>query len=269
MIRVITFDLDNTLWDVEPVLLRAEQAQYRWLQENREKVTRELGTEELRELRNRTWKEHPELHHHISDLRRQVLYEVQLHCGYPEDVARAGAEAAFDAFLQVRHEVEPYEQALEVLESLAENYTIGALTNGNADIFKVGIGEHFDFAFSAEQLGASKPMPDMFHASMRETGAAAHEMVHVGDNPEHDIAGARAVGMHTVWMNSAGAPWAGAEPADEEIRKLEELPAAVARIDGRSRYRLRRSRRCECAPPGPPVARKPCRRRSCRLTRLS
>ena len=89
MIRVITFDLDNTLWDVEPVLLRAEEAQYRWLQQHREKVTRQFSTEALRDLRMQTWKLHPELHHHISDLRRQALYEVQLHCGYPEDLARA------------------------------------------------------------------------------------------------------------------------------------------------------------------------------------
>lgn len=234
MIRVITFDLDNTLWDVEPVLLRAEEAQYRWLQEHREKVTRQFSPGELRKLRMRTWELHPELQHHISDLRRQALYEVQLHCGYPESLARSGAEAAFDAFLRVRHQVEPYERALEVLEALAERYTLGALTNGNADVFKVDIGEYFDFAFSAEQLGASKPLPDMFHASMRETGADAREMVHVGDHPEHDIAGARGVGMHTVWMNYTRLEWAGGEPADEEINSLDELPDAVTRIAARS-----------------------------------
>ena len=34
-IRVITFDLDNTLWDVEPALIRAEEAQQSWLLEHR------------------------------------------------------------------------------------------------------------------------------------------------------------------------------------------------------------------------------------------
>jgi putative hydrolase of the HAD superfamily len=235
VIRVITFDLDNTLWDVEPVLLRAEEAQYRWLEEHRDKVTRQFSAKELRHLRMRTWELHPELHHHISDLRRQALYEVQLHCGYPENTAREGAEQAFEAFLHIRHQVEPYERALEVLETLSERFTLGALTNGNADIFKVDIGEYFDFAFSAESVGASKPMPDMFHASMKQTGASGHQMVHVGDHPEHDIAGARAVGMHTVWMNYAGAEWNGDEPADEEVRRLDELPDAIARIDRRAR----------------------------------
>ncbi len=240
MIRVITFDLDDTLWDVKPVLLRAEDAMYRWLEEHREKVTRQFDVVELRKLRMRTFELHPELRHHISDLRRQALYDVQLHCGYSEDVAREGALAAFDAFLQVRHQVEPYERALEVLEALAECYTIGALSNGNADVFKVDIGEYFDFAFSAEQVGASKPAPDMFHASMRHTGAEAHEMVHVGDHPEHDVAGARAAGMYTVWANYSGVEWQGEEPADEEVSTLEHLPAAVQRIEERAQTLLRR-----------------------------
>jgi putative hydrolase of the HAD superfamily len=238
VIKVITFDLDNTLWDVEPVLLRAEQAQYRWLEENRPRVTREFDAAGLRKLRMRTFELHPELAHHISDLRRQALYDVQIHCGYSADLAQTGAEAAFDAFLAVRHRVEPYERALEILEQLAECYTLGALSNGNADIFKVDIGEYFDFAFSAEQLGASKPLPDMFHAGMRETGAASHQIVHVGDSPEHDVRGAQGVGMHTVWMNMTHAVWPGGDPADEEVKNLEELPSAIARIEQRARSRL-------------------------------
>jgi putative hydrolase of the HAD superfamily len=198
-------------------------------------VTREFDAAGLRRLRIRTFELHPELAHHISELRRQALYDVQVHCGYSEDLARAGAEEAFDEFLTVRHQVEPYERALEVLEELAERYTLGALTNGNADIFKVDIGVCFDFAFSAEQLGASKPLPDLFHAGMRETGAAGHEMVHVGDNPEHDVQGARQVGIYTVWMNMARESWPGGEPADEEVQRLEELPSAIARIEAQAR----------------------------------
>ena len=234
MIKVITFDLDDTLWDVRPTLLRAEDAMYQWLEEHRERVTTEFDTHGLRKMRMRTFELHPELHHHISDLRRQALYDVQLHCGYSEETARLGAEEAFDAFLRIRHQVEPFERAVEVLEELAQRYTIGALSNGNADIFKVDIGEYFDFAYSAESVGASKPAPDMFHASMRETGAAANEIVHVGDNPEHDVAGAQAVGMYTVWVNYKGADWDLGAPADEEISSLDTLPEAVARIEARA-----------------------------------
>ncbi|MEE4658827.1 MAG: HAD family hydrolase [Halieaceae bacterium] len=235
MIRVITFDLDNTLWDVEPVLLRAEQVQYDWLKTHRPAVSERFDMTALRDRRIDVWRVHPELAHHISELRRVALYEVQVHCGYSEAEARQGARDAFDAFLEVRHQVEPYEEALEVLETLAQRYTLGALTNGNADVYKADIGEYFDFAFSAEQVGASKPDPHMFEASLRETGASPAEVVHVGDSPQHDIAGARQVGMHTVWMNYPQVPWPGGDPADEEVHQLAELPAAVERIAGRLR----------------------------------
>ena len=69
---------------------------------------------------------------------------------------------------------------------------------------------------------------------MRETGAAANEIVHVGDNPEHDVAGAQAVGMYTVWVNYKGADWELGAPADEEISSLDTLPEAVARIEARA-----------------------------------
>lgn len=230
-IKVITFDLDNTLWDVEPVLRRAEQAQYQWLQQHREQVTRAFDPQGLWQFRVRAYELHPELTHQISELRVQALYEAQLHCGYSPELAMAGAREAFDAFLQVRHQVEPYDRALEVLESLAQRYSLGALSNGNADVYKVDIGEYFDFAFSAEQVDASKPLPDMFHAAMRASGAAAHQIIHVGDNPEHDVAGAQQVGMFTVWMNPTAQKWPGAAPADGEISSLEQLPAAIDSIE--------------------------------------
>jgi putative hydrolase of the HAD superfamily len=235
MIKAITFDLDNTLWDVEPVLLRAEQVQYQWLEENRPRVTREFDGEALRSFRISAHASHPELVHQISKIRIQALYEVQLHCGYSEQLAREGARTAFDAFLRIRHQVQPYERALEVLEALAQRYVLGALSNGNADIYKTDIGEYFNFAFSAEQLDASKPLPDMFHAALQESGADAREIVHVGDNPEHDILGAQKVGMFTVWMNSGDWRWPEQRvPADESISALEDLPAAISRIESRS-----------------------------------
>ena len=117
-----------------------------------------------------------------------------------------------------------------VLEHLARQYTLGALTNGNADIYKTDAAEYFDFAFLAEDIGASKPHPDMFHAALERAGVEPEQIVHVGDNPEHDIQGARAVGMHTVWMNSQGEEWPGGHRADLEIDNLRQLPGAITSL---------------------------------------
>ncbi len=232
-IHVVTFDLDNTLWDVNPALLRAEAAQRDWLLAHRPGTMEAHDHDSLWQLKKSLWKQHPELAHSVTALRLRLLQVLQQQAGYSEEDACAGAEAAFAAFLEQRHQVELYEAALEVLQQLAANYSLGALTNGNADIYKTDAAEYFDFAFLAEEVGASKPAPDMFLAALELTGRQPDNIVHVGDSPEHDIVGAQQVGMHTVWLNASGAGWDSAlGPApDREINDLRQLPGAIADID--------------------------------------
>jgi len=229
-IAVITFDLDNTLWDVEPALIRAEQAQQEWLLQHRPGAVETFDHEALWEFKKSVWKRHPQLLHHVSQLRIQMLYELQIAAGYAEKASRDGAQQAFAAFLNERHKVVLYEQALEVLQELSRSYTLGALTNGNADIYKTDAAEYFDFAFLAEDIGSSKPHPDMFEAALKQTDVTATQIIHVGDDPEHDVRGAADLGMHTVWMNSRGREWPGGTAADREISDLRELPSAIRSI---------------------------------------
>ena len=229
-ITVVTFDLDNTLWDVEPALLRAEDAQRDWLLANRPGAMERFDHEGLWAFKQQVWRRHPELAHHVSQMRIRMLYELQLGAGYSATEAQAGAEQAFAVFLAERHRVELYEEALEVLQALSGEYTLGALTNGNADIYKTDAAEYFDFAFLAEDIGASKPAPDMFHAALDRAGVPAGQIVHVGDNPEHDMHGAQAVGMRTVWMNGRAMEWPGGLRPDREISSLRELPGAIRGI---------------------------------------
>ena len=229
-IAVITFDLDNTLWDVEPALIRAEQAQQDWLLRHRPGAVEAFDHEALWEFKKSVWKRHPELLHHVSQMRTRMLYELQVAAGYNEQESRSGAARAFDVFLRERHQVVLYEEALEVLEQLSRSYTLGALTNGNADIYKTDAAEYFDFAFLAEDIGASKPHPDMFEAAIKQAGVTAAEIIHVGDDPEHDIRGAADIGMHTIWMNSRAREWPGENTADREISDLQQLPQAINSI---------------------------------------
>jgi HAD superfamily hydrolase (TIGR01509 family) len=159
-----------------------------------------------------------------------MLYELQIAAGYPEPEARSGAQQAFDVFLQERQKVVLYKEALGVLEQLAQRYTLGALTNGNADIYKTDAAEYFDFAFLAQDIGAHKPHPDMFQAAIEQSGVTADQIIHVGDDPEHDIRGARDIGMHTVWVNTKAKDWPGGERADREVDNLEQLPEAIRSI---------------------------------------
>lgn len=227
---MITFDLDNTLWDVAPALLRAEETQRAWMLQHRPGTMECVDHKALLAVRTAIVQRHPELLHHVSRMRQAVLYELQRQAGYDHASAEAGAEAAFAAFLQQRHAVELYAKALAVIQELQQDYRLGALTNGNADIYKTDAGDYFDFAFLAEEVGASKPAPDLFLAAVERAGVAAHEIAHVGDSLAHDVAGARNAGLRSVWFNPNGETCSGEFTPDVEVRCLTGLPEALREL---------------------------------------
>ena len=57
--------------------------------------------------------------------------------------------------------------------ALARRHRLGALTNGNADIARLGLDRFFRFAFSAADVGAAKPAPEMFRAALLHTSVMA------------------------------------------------------------------------------------------------
>lgn len=231
-IRVVTFDLDNTLWDVTPALLRAEETQRAWLLEHRPGTMEAVDHNVLLDVRRAVARQHPELLHHVSRMRQTVLYELQRSAGYDHAASQAGAEAAFAVFLQERHAVELYEEALEVIQVLHQRYRLGALTNGNADIYKTDAGDYFDFAFLAEDIGASKPAPDMFEAAVARAEVPPQAIAHVGDSLEHDVKGARDAGLRTVWFNPNRETAAADVQPDVEISRLTDLPQALEKLSG-------------------------------------
>ncbi|MDY6828188.1 MAG: HAD-IA family hydrolase [Pseudomonadota bacterium] len=230
-IRAITFDLDDTLWAVTPVLIEAEASLLGFLSARAPQITAVLETGGLRQVRERVLAEEPGLIHAVSALRRRTIEAALLDVGLAARQASSLAEEAFDHFLHARHQVQYFPDALETLELLAGRYQLGVLTNGNADVHRLGIGHLFRVALCAEDLGASKPHPALFEAALEALGCAPHEAVHVGDHHEHDIAGAAAVGMHTIWINHGAGGWPGGPPPGRQVHQLADLPAAVEALE--------------------------------------
>jgi len=231
VIALITFDLDNTLWNVEQVILRAEAHMREWLDEHVPDYGRLLDRTAIITLRGEVLTEHPHLAHDVSALRREVLYRGMLRCGLSDRDARDFAATAFGRFFEARQQVVLFDGALDVLDRLASRYRLGALTNGNADVASIGLDRYFSFALNAADVGASKPAPDMFRAALRRARAAPGEGIHIGDNLVDDIEGANAVGMHSIWVNHNGTVIeAHHSRPTREARALHELDAAVESI---------------------------------------
>ena len=135
----------------------------------------------------------------------------------------------FQIFLAARHQVELFADVHPTLEALANRFQLGVITNGNADVRRLGLADYFQFALCAEELGVGKPDPHPFQTALQRAGVTAAQAVHIGDHPSDDIAGARAAGMRAIWFNPQGKAWEGDGLPDAQISSLAELPTLLER----------------------------------------
>jgi 2-haloalkanoic acid dehalogenase type II len=226
-ITAICFDLDNTLWDVWPAIVRAEQDMYSFIQERYPRMAARYSIDALRAERTRIMEDEPHMSHDFTYLRKASLRRCADEVGYCEPVH----EEAFEVFFKARNSVTLYAEVPAVLEKLRQRYRLFTLTNGNADLTAIGIDHHFEARFAARDVGALKPAVQAFEHVIAETRVPAHKILFVGDDPVADVQGARAVGMKPVWVNRNGALWSaehGLQP--QTIRTLEELESALAQL---------------------------------------
>jgi 2-haloalkanoic acid dehalogenase type II len=223
-VRAIAFDLDNTLWDVEPVLERAEQCLASWLHEHCPRMAQAVTPEDMRRARAALAEREPHNAHDLSYLRIAVLAAHAREHGYPADIA----QRAFEVFLAARCEVRPYPDVGEGLMRLGRRYALASLSNGNADLERIGLARVFAVSLNARQIGAAKPHPRCFERLAAELSLGAAQILYVGDDARLDVEAARSAGFAAAWMNRRGEEWPAAlKPADIVVRDCRELAAAL------------------------------------------
>jgi len=221
-VRAIAFDLDNTLWDVEPVLERAEQRLAAWLQQHCPRIA--LSRAEMRAAREQLARREPHNAHDVSYLRVAALAAHAREHGYDERLAAQ----AFEVFLTARNEVDIFPDVTPALARLRRRYALASLSNGNADLSRIGLGDTFAVALNARQIGAAKPERRCFERLAQELLLPAAAIAYVGDDPQLDVAAAQAAGLRTVWMNRRAQPWPhDLPPADLVVSDCAQLAAAL------------------------------------------
>ena len=203
-IRAIGLDLDDTLWPIWPTIARAETQLQRWLEQHAPRTAATFSDPAHRlSLRDAVVRAQPSISHDMSALRREMIRSGLRHGGDDPDLA----EPAFDVFFAQRMRVDLYADALPALQFLAARFPLVAISNGNADVARVGIGEHFHASLSAHLFGVGKPDVRIFHAAASAAGVPPEAVLHVGDDPRLDVLGALDAGMQTVWLNREGHAW--------------------------------------------------------------
>ena len=226
--KTIAFDLDDTLWPCKPVIQQAEQRFYDWLAAHYPRITAAYSPQEL--IRNRIsfMQEHPHLHYNLTHLRKNWMATLAEQHRYPADLVEPGLEV----FWLARNEVTLFDDALETLQSLAERFITGVISNGNASVQHIGIGHLFRFAHNSEAAGVAKPHPDIFHQALAQVDVEPHHAVYVGDDPVRDIKGAADAGLKTIWYNPANTDWPAEQKImpDATITRLAELDEVLTSL---------------------------------------
>jgi putative hydrolase of the HAD superfamily len=219
-IKAISLDLDDTLWPIWPTIERAEKVLHEWLVANAPMAAALFSSPPaLREIRDHVATNRPELKHDLSSVRRESIRLALYRAGENPLLA----EPAFDAFFAERHHVTLFEDARPALEFLSARLPLVSVTNGNADLERVGVSSYFRAGISAREFGVGKPDSRIFHAAAGALNLTPHELLHVGDDATLDVLGALNAGMQAAWVNRAGHLWPHETHADVTVTHLLEL----------------------------------------------
>lgn len=228
-IRVISFDLDDTLWPCGPVIQRAEQQLYEWLAEHASAIPANYSIQAMREQRQGFQRANPDIAHDLTQVRQRSLQQLLEMHGYPRSLAAQGTEL----FREARNQVTPYPDVLPLLEELSSRYRLVSVTNGNAEIDKTPLSNIFHRSFTAAEVGAARPDPALFQAVLDWSGMAPGSILHVGDDPVRDVEPARRLGLRTAWIQRGHRQWQAAESANTEadviVRDLHQLATLLSK----------------------------------------
>ena len=222
-VRAVAFDLDNTLWDVAPVLQRAEARLFAWLEERCPRITARMSVEDMRRAREALAVREPHQAHDFTYLRIAALESHAREHGYAPAIARE----AFEVFLSARCEVELFADVAPALRRLRARYPLASLSNGNADLGRIGLRAMFSVCLHARDLGAAKPAARCFEALAQALELPPQQILYVGDEPELDVVAAHAAGLRSAWINRRGAPWP-AQLAAPDLTVVDCLQLATA-----------------------------------------
>jgi putative hydrolase of the HAD superfamily len=241
MLRVIFFDLDETLVDQETAFEQAYQSTAEWL--SREVIQVEpnvvskkmpvaaeqalsasplMGT--IRRCRfggrDHLWGNPgsgggatPAITLHVEAFRK-AAWDLLLE-GYPvagrfvgqcltTELNRRFRAAMFAA-------LHPFPDVGPTLERLARQYKLAVITNGlgaaqREKLAHLGIDGHFHAVIASAEIGVGKPAREIFEAAIQAMDVNAANALMIGDSIEGDIEGASSCGIRALWMNRHGNP---------------------------------------------------------------
>ena len=123
-----------------------------------------------------------------------------------------------------------FDGTFEILEYLQNKYQLHIITNGFKEVQYIklknsGLIDFFDVILCSEEVGKTKPSPDVFQTALHRANATKKESLMIGDDYHADIIGAEKFGMQSVLFDPENKHKEGRH--DWKIKQLNEIPALI------------------------------------------
>jgi putative hydrolase of the HAD superfamily len=221
-IKAISIDLDDTLWPIWPTIERAEKVLHDWMVEYAPMAAALFSSPSaLRDIRNHMAASRPDLKNDLSAVRRESIRLALYRAGENPLLA----DQAFEVFFAERQRVTLFDDVQPSLQFLSARFPLVSVSNGNADLERVGLGSYFRAAVSAREFGVGKPDPRIFHAAAGAVDLTTEHVLHVGDDATLDALGALNAGMQAAWVNRLDHLWPHELEPHVKLTNLTELCA--------------------------------------------
>jgi len=195
-IKVISFDLDDTLYDNGPVIHNAFIALYNFLCAHYPKVADHFDFDGFLKNAHQIKHEHQEIVD-LHKLRHLHINTILTSSGYP----KVATDPAYQVFIKARQQVDLYPVGLEILKHLKKHYKIISISNGNADPNQIGLGDFIEQSFNPANTGFAKPDPRIYSHCCDQLNIAPQQMLHIGDCLNNDFYAAQEASCKALWLN--------------------------------------------------------------------
>lgn len=220
-IKVLSFDLDNTIYDCQSVLTRAENWFTTYLCERYDLGGKYLSYDYWAAVKSKVLHEDMSLEDDVTLLRAQSLVVAFKEIGIP---LKGGLEEAIDLvklFVKKRSDGVVSVEVRTLMCDLKAKYPLISVSNGNLDAKQLEVASYFETDLRPVRFKFHrKPHQDLFFECAKFKQVQPNEILHIGDDPFTDVLGAVSSGCKCVWLRRG---YTGISPDEHFLSVLPDI----------------------------------------------
>ncbi|NNJ71957.1 MAG: HAD-IA family hydrolase [Enterobacterales bacterium] len=221
--KVLSFDLDDTLYDNTPVIYSAFARLYQYLCDNYPNIKQHyVSVDDFIASAALSRDRYPNVVD-FQEIRHRHIADCLTESGYRDyDI-----KAAYHVFFEARQAVNLFPGVLPTLHELSQSFRLVGISNGNAEPRRIGLGTLLAEHFNPHSCGFAKPDPQMYEWVCNKLAIEPQQLVHIGDCLTNDVAAAQAAGCQAIWFNPKQKPFNDGPNIQRISQLIKLLPSLL------------------------------------------